>query len=203
MALRKAQAARQAGSSIFKLDASQLLWLVVSVVGLFPLIVLALLALIVLLVIFAMAGGSQLTSASSDPADTGGQTSRLNALIELSGGDGRGTFDPTKVPDEDLVAPIRAAAKECDLLTPVILAAQIDYASGFDADKEGPQGRKGLSQLPPRCSTSSARTTTTAVRPPCSTLRTRSTRTPGTSATWPNGPSSCVRTRRWSATTSA
>ena len=149
MALRKAQAARQAGSSIFKLDASQLLWLVVSVVGLFPLIVLALLALIVLLVIFAMAGGSQLTSASSDPSDTGGQTSRLNALIELSGGDGRGTFDPTKVPDEDLVAPIRAAAKECDLLTPVILAAQIDYASGFDADKEGPQGRKGLSQLPP------------------------------------------------------
>ncbi|MEV6693487.1 glycoside hydrolase family 19 protein [Micromonospora sp. NPDC051196] len=149
MALRKAQAARQAGSSIFKLDASQLLWLVISVVGLFPLIVLAMLALIVLLIIFAMAGGSQMTSASSDPSDTNGQNSRINALIELSGGDGRGTFDPTNVPDQDLVAPIRAAAKKCDLLTPVILAAQIDYASAFDADKEGPQGRKGLSQLTP------------------------------------------------------
>ncbi|MEV6811001.1 glycoside hydrolase family 19 protein, partial [Micromonospora sp. NPDC051296] len=45
--------------------------------------------------------------------------------------------------------PIRAAAKKCDLLTPVIIAAQIEYASGFDADKEGPQGRKGLSQLTP------------------------------------------------------
>ncbi|WP_327026305.1 glycoside hydrolase family 19 protein [Micromonospora sp. NBC_01739] len=149
MALRKAQAARQAGSSIFKLDASQLLWAVISVVGLFPLVVLALLALIVLLVIFAMAGGSQLTSASADPSDPNGQTSRVNALIELSGGDGRGTFDPRNIPDQDLVAPIREAAKKCDLLTPVILAAQIDYASAFDPDMEGPQGRKGLSQLTP------------------------------------------------------
>ncbi|MEV6814606.1 chitinase, partial [Micromonospora sp. NPDC051296] len=135
MALRKAQAAQRAGRSVFKLDAAQLLWLVISVVGMFPLVVLATLALIILLVIFAMAGGSQMTSQSSDPSDTGGQASDTNALIELSGGDGRGTFDPTNVPDQDLVAPIRAAAKKCDLLTPVIIAAQIEYASGFDADK--------------------------------------------------------------------
>ncbi|WP_206025116.1 glycoside hydrolase family 19 protein [Micromonospora zingiberis] len=147
MVVRKAQAAQQASRSIFKPDATQLLWLVVSLVGTFPLVVLALLALILLLVIFAMAGGSQMASNSAEPDATGDQATHATALIELSGGDGRWEFDATSVPDQDLVAPIKDAAKKCKLLTPVILAAQIDYASGFDADKEGPQGRKGLSQL--------------------------------------------------------
>ncbi|GIJ75751.1 Chitinase class I [Micromonospora phaseoli] len=147
MALKKMQAAGQATKSLTKPDSAQLLWLVISVVGMFPLVVLATLALIILLIIFAMAGGSQMTSSAPDSSESSESPTSTNALIELAGGDGRGTFDATNVPDQDLVAPIRAAARKCDLLTPVIIAAQIDYASAFDADKEGPQGRKGLSQL--------------------------------------------------------
>ncbi|BCJ62036.1 glycoside hydrolase family 19 protein [Micromonospora endophytica] len=149
MAVNKARAAHTAASSIFKPDATKLLWLFVSMLGAFPLVVLALLALVVLLAIFAMAGGSQMTSNSAEPDDTSDQATHATVLIELSGGDGRGEFKATAVPDEDLVDPIKAAAKKCTLLTPVILAAQIDYASQWDADKEGPQGRKGLSQLTP------------------------------------------------------
>ncbi|MBQ1049934.1 chitinase [Micromonospora sp. C51] len=149
MALGKVRAAGQATKSLTKFDSAQLLWLVISVVGMFPLVVLATLALIVLLVIFAMAGGSQMTSSAPDSADGSESATSTNALIELAGGDGRGTFDATEVPDQDLVAPIKAAARKCDLLTPVIIAAQIDHASGFDAEREGPQGRKGLSQLTP------------------------------------------------------
>ncbi|WP_433533066.1 glycoside hydrolase family 19 protein [Micromonospora sp. CA-263727] len=152
MALKKLQAARQAQKQaqrpVIGFDASQLAWLVISMIGMLPLAALAVLALIILVVIFAMAGGSQMTSAAADPSSSGGPGS-ANALIELAGGDGRGTFSGAKVPDQELVAPIKTAAKECALLTPVILAAQIEYASGFDADKEGPQGRKGLSQLTP------------------------------------------------------
>ncbi|WP_341720760.1 glycoside hydrolase family 19 protein [Micromonospora sp. FIMYZ51] len=148
MALRKAQAARQAQQPVIGFDSARLAWLVISGIGLFPLVVLALLALIVLLIIFGMAGGSQMTSSPAS-SSTAGPGTGTSVLIELAGGDGRGTFDESKVPDQDLVAPIKEAAKKCDLLTPVILAAQIEYASGFDAAKEGPQGRKGLSQLTP------------------------------------------------------
>ncbi|WP_205807241.1 hypothetical protein [Micromonospora sp. HNM0581] len=149
MALGKVRAAGPATRSLTRFDSAQLLWLVISVVGLFPLAVLALLALIVLLVIFAMAGGSQMTSYAADSAEASESATRTNALIRLAGGDGRGAFDATQVPDQDLVAPIKAAAGKCNLLTPVIIAAQIDHASGFDAEREGPQGRKGLSQLTP------------------------------------------------------
>ncbi|MBX7265061.1 chitinase [Micromonospora sp. Llam7] len=149
MALKGMQAAGRATKSLTSFDSAQLAWLIISVIGMLPLSVLATLALIVLVVIFAMAGGSQMTSSSPDPSASSGSTSSTNALIELAGGDGRGSFSATSVPDQDLVAPIRAAARECGLLTPVIIAAQIDYASAFDADKEGPGGRKGLSQLTP------------------------------------------------------
>ncbi|MGW0506675.1 glycoside hydrolase family 19 protein [Micromonospora sp. NPDC003241] len=110
--------------------------------------VLAALALVVLVVILSMASGSQLTSYPPDPSGSGGPGGG-SVLIELAGGDGRGTFAGAGVPDQELVAPIRAAAKKCDLLTPVIIAAQIEYASDFDAAKKGPQGRAGLSQLTP------------------------------------------------------
>jgi hypothetical protein len=151
VAVQKVQAAGRATQPLTKFDSAQLAWLVISMIGTLPLAMLAMLALIVLIVIFAMAGGSQMTSSSSSPDSSagGGSASNTNALIELSGGDGRGSFDATSVPDQDLVAPIRSAAGKCDLLTPVIIAAQIEYASGFDADQEGTEGRKGLSQLTP------------------------------------------------------
>ncbi|WP_204031937.1 glycoside hydrolase family 19 protein [Micromonospora qiuiae] len=149
MAAGKMRAAGQATKPLTKFDSAQLLWVVISMVGMFPLVILALLALIILLVIFGMAGGSQMSSISpeTDPSASASSTNSINAVIELSGGDGRGTFSGKNVPDQDLVAPIKSAAKKCDLLTPVIIAAQIDYASEFGAEKKGPQGGKGLSQL--------------------------------------------------------
>ncbi|GAB3059636.1 glycoside hydrolase family 19 protein [Micromonospora schwarzwaldensis] len=144
--MRAAHAAQQTATNRF--GATQLTWLLISVVGMLPLAAMAALALIVLVVIILLSG-SQMTSYSPDPDSTLGPGAGGSVLVELAGGDGRGGFRESGVPDAALVAPIRAAARECDLLTPVILAAQIEYASDFDADKEGPQGRKGLSQLTP------------------------------------------------------
>ncbi|MFF5173334.1 glycoside hydrolase family 19 protein [Micromonospora sp. NPDC000089] len=144
--LAAARAAHQTATNRF--GATQLTWLLISVVGMLPLAAMAALALIVLVVIILLSG-SQLTSYSPDPDSTLGPGAGGSVLTQLAGGDGRGGFDSSGVPDADLVEPIRSAARECDLLTPVILAAQIEYASDFDADKEGQQGRKGLSQLTP------------------------------------------------------
>ncbi|WP_176308776.1 transglycosylase SLT domain-containing protein [Micromonospora sp. NBS 11-29] len=144
----KARVAREAQQSLTRFGTTQLTWLLISVVGMVPLAAMAALALIVLVVVIVLSG-SQMTSYSPDPASTLGPGAGGSVLVELAGGDGRGRFDGDAVPDHDLVAPIRAAARTCDLLTPVILAAQIEYASDFDADREGPQGRRGLSQLTP------------------------------------------------------
>ncbi|WP_229403230.1 glycoside hydrolase family 19 protein [Micromonospora okii] len=143
--MRAAQAAQQ---SVTRFGATQLAWLIISAVGMLPLAVLAALALVVLIIIILLSG-SQMTSYSPDPSSTLGPGAGGSVLIELAGGDGDGAFDEESLRDRDLVAPIKAAAGKCDLLTPVIIAAQIEYASDFDADKEGPQGRKGLSQLTP------------------------------------------------------
>ncbi|QLQ36433.1 glycoside hydrolase family 19 protein [Micromonospora robiginosa] len=144
--LAAARAAHQSATNRF--GATQITWLIISMVGMMPLAALAALALVVLVVIILLSG-SQMTSYSPDPESTLGPGAGGSVLTELAGGDGRGGFRESGVPEADLVAPIRAAARECDLLTPVILAAQIEYASDFDADKEGQEGRKGLSQLTP------------------------------------------------------
>ncbi|MCZ7436875.1 transglycosylase SLT domain-containing protein [Micromonospora sp. WMMC241] len=144
--LAAARAAHQTATNRF--GTTQLAWLVISMVGMLPLAAMAALALIVLVVVILLSG-SQMTSYSPDPESTLGPGAGGSVLTELAGGDGRGGFQESGVPEKDLVAPIRAAARECDLLTPVILAAQIEYASDFDADKEGQEGRKGLSQLTP------------------------------------------------------
>ncbi|MFC0097778.1 glycoside hydrolase family 19 protein [Micromonospora marina] len=144
--LGAARAAHQATTNRF--GATEITWLIISTVGMLPLAAMAALALVVLVIVILLSG-SQMTSYSPDPSSTLGPGAAGSVLTELAGGDGRGGFQESGVPDPDLVAPIRAAARECDLLTPVILAAQIEYASDFDADKEGQQGRKGLSQLTP------------------------------------------------------
>ncbi|MEO3930457.1 glycoside hydrolase family 19 protein [Micromonosporaceae bacterium B7E4] len=146
--MKKIQAARRARRALFGFDASRLVWVLISVIGMLPLAVLAALALIVLIIIILF-GGSQMTSYSPDPTDTSIPLAGGRVVNQISGGDGRGTFAEARVPDQDLVEPIKTAAKECDLLTPVIIAAQIEYASTFDAKREGPGGRKGLSQLTP------------------------------------------------------
>ncbi|GAB3500677.1 hypothetical protein GCM10027575_00680 [Phytohabitans suffuscus] len=148
MAVKKLQAIRAASKPVFKPDAANLVWLVIVGIGLLPFTLLALLALVVILVLLVMfAGGSQLTH-SPDPS-VSGSSAPGEIITELAGGDGRGTFAGANVPDQKLVEPIVDAAQECDLLTPVIIAAQIEWASGFDPKWEGPDGGKGLSQLPP------------------------------------------------------
>jgi len=130
------------------LDATRILWLIASAIGLLPLALMALLALVVLVILF-MITGSQMSSYSADPSASSGPESGAWVIRQIAGGDGEGTFSDANVPDKSLVDDIKAAAGECDLLTPVIIAAQIEYASNWDTKKEGPGGRKGLSQLAP------------------------------------------------------
>ncbi|MBU6535504.1 lytic transglycosylase domain-containing protein [Streptomyces mayonensis] len=63
-------------------------------------------------------------------------------------GDGKGDLDPSTVP-EDLVDPIEEAGGLCDVIGPVVVAAQIEWESGFEASLVGEKGEAGLSQLPP------------------------------------------------------
>jgi predicted chitinase/type II secretory pathway pseudopilin PulG len=147
MVARKIAAARHAAKPMTKIETPQIIMLIASFVGLVPLAVLTLLALIVVIAILGFSGAS-VSSHLPDPSSSAGQGSS-DFVTELAGGSGRGAFAEANVPDRSLVEPIKDAAKECDLLTPVILAAQIEYASNFDPKKEGPGGRKGLSQLEP------------------------------------------------------
>ncbi|MFJ9319414.1 lysozyme family protein [Streptomyces globisporus] len=71
-------------------------------------------------------------------------------------GDGKGLLEtapgqepvePCTVPAE-LFEPIRLAGQVCDAIGPVVIAAQIQYESGFDRDFVGPDGTRGISQVP-------------------------------------------------------
>src|SRR5262249_52458489 len=48
-----------------------------------------------------------------------------------------------------LVKTIRDAGKLCDQIGPVVIASQIDYESHFNKNFVGPDGAKGISQVPP------------------------------------------------------
>ncbi|SCG38404.1 transglycosylase SLT domain-containing protein [Micromonospora rifamycinica] len=63
-------------------------------------------------------------------------------------GDGKGALDPEQVP-EGLADSIEEAGKTCPQIGPVVIAAQIEVASGWDPAKVGANGEKGISQLPP------------------------------------------------------
>ncbi|MBT3154925.1 transglycosylase SLT domain-containing protein [Streptomyces sp. CHD11] len=82
----------------------------------------------------------------------GGDTSRYvpegERVIGIARGDGAGELDPSTVP-QGLADPIEDAGELCDAIGPVVIAAQIEQESGFDASKAGEDGEKGLSQLPP------------------------------------------------------
>ncbi|MFF5148070.1 lytic transglycosylase domain-containing protein [Streptomyces sp. NPDC013157] len=90
-------------------------------------------------------------------SDPNGTSNRAAAIIT---GDGRGKLEvtppdsvvgggiPCTVP-EDLFNAIEDAGGICDAIGPVVIAAQIEYESGFDSKFVGPNGAKGISQVPP------------------------------------------------------
>ncbi|MEV6949700.1 lytic transglycosylase domain-containing protein [Streptomyces sp. NPDC051172] len=63
-------------------------------------------------------------------------------------GDGQGELDTSTVP-EGLVDPIQQAGQLCGAIGPIVIASQIEKASGFNASLVGPDGKQGISQLPP------------------------------------------------------
>ncbi|MGW5639348.1 lytic transglycosylase domain-containing protein [Streptomyces sp. NPDC003832] len=74
--------------------------------------------------------------------------STANEVITSLQGDGSGELDTSTVP-EDLAEPIEEAGELCGAIGPIVIAAQIERESGFDASVVGPDGELGLSQLPP------------------------------------------------------
>ncbi|MEV4773440.1 lytic transglycosylase domain-containing protein [Micromonospora humida] len=96
-----------------------------------------LLAPLVALILFFGGGGG-----SADPV------SAADDSLAAAQGDGKGTLDPDQVP-EGLADSIEDAGKTCTQIGPVVIAAQIEVASGWDPAKVGPNGEKGISQLPP------------------------------------------------------
>ncbi|MEU6536834.1 lytic transglycosylase domain-containing protein [Streptomyces sp. NPDC047000] len=71
-----------------------------------------------------------------------------SSVLAVFQGDGQGDLDPSTVP-EDLVDPIRKAGALCGAVGPIVIASQLEKASGFNASLLGPDGRQGISQLPP------------------------------------------------------
>lgn len=98
-----------------------------------------LLAPLIALILLFTGGGGQDTSAYEEDAQE---------MIKVIQGDGKGELDASRVP-EDMAESIEEAGKLCDAIGPVVIAAQIDEASGFDGSVVGDKGEKGVSQLPP------------------------------------------------------
>lgn len=74
--------------------------------------------------------------------------SDASSVIAIFQGDGQGNLDTSQVP-KDLVEPIQEAGQLCTAVGPIVIASQLENASGFNASLVGPDGRKGISQLPP------------------------------------------------------
>ncbi|MEU4495962.1 transglycosylase SLT domain-containing protein [Streptomyces sp. NPDC023998] len=107
--------------------------IVIIIIGGFGVLLAPLIALILL---FGGGGGG------SDPADD------ANQVVDVLQGDGKGELDPDQVP-ADLVEPIRNAGAICDVIGPIVIAAQIERESNFNPTLVGPDGSEGISQLPP------------------------------------------------------
>lgn len=107
---------------------------VVLIIGGFGVLLAPLIALILL---FGGGGGS-----------AGSNQETADQMIDVLQGDGKGQLDETTVP-ADLVDPIKRAGQQCPAIGPIVIAAQIEKESGFNAALTGPNGELGLSQLPP------------------------------------------------------
>ncbi|MFE2336673.1 MULTISPECIES: transglycosylase SLT domain-containing protein [Streptomyces] len=95
--------------------------------------------LVLLYLLFSGGGGS---------SDTPPTLSEASSVLNIAQGDGLGDLDTSTVP-EDLAEPIQDAGELCDAIGPVVIASQIEQESGFDEKLLGPDGKKGISQLPP------------------------------------------------------
>ncbi|MEU6061301.1 lytic transglycosylase domain-containing protein [Streptomyces sp. NPDC047097] len=107
-------------------------------------------------------GGGDLTAAEQrcedverlfGDSDPGAVAERTRQVV-LGDGKGRLERDPSDAGEPctvpaDLLEPIEAAGQVCDVIGPVVIAAQIQYESGFTADFTGPDGARGISQVPP------------------------------------------------------
>ncbi|MET9857795.1 transglycosylase SLT domain-containing protein [Streptomyces smyrnaeus] len=95
--------------------------------------------IIALILFFGGGGGGDDVSPSDIDTD---------AVSESVQGDGKGELNPKTVPSH-LADTIEDAGGICDAIGPVVIAAQIEHESSFNEDMLGPNGEKGISQLPP------------------------------------------------------
>ncbi|GAA2066233.1 hypothetical protein GCM10009801_12410 [Streptomyces albiaxialis] len=82
------------------------------------------------------------------PSGGGGGDDTGDKVSEAYYSDGKGELNEASVPADYLEA-IKDAGEECPQIGPIVIAAQIQQASGFNKDLIGPKGKKGISQLPP------------------------------------------------------
>ncbi|WP_033286471.1 lytic transglycosylase domain-containing protein [Streptomyces sp. NRRL F-525] len=117
-----------------------------AVAGAVPLIIVfgglgVLLAPLIALILFFGGGGG-----SAD--DYSGDNDTANQTIVILQGDGKGELDTATVP-ADLVDPIQKAGEQCEAIGPIVIASQLEKASGFNSTLVGPHGETGISQLTP------------------------------------------------------
>nr|BFE59548.1 hypothetical protein GCM10020063_040740 [Dactylosporangium thailandense] len=142
-AKQAARGARKGRNQLGEVSVQNVLLMILgAVVGLLglPLVLLALLFLVVIVIMVGLGGSTEIPDPSGSNAPWG---------TTLIGGDGKGTLLERAVPNAAWVQPLKDAATQCDILSPVILAAQIDIESDWDTAKQGPDGKLGLSQLTP------------------------------------------------------
>lgn len=77
----------------------------------------------------------------------GGVSVDDDRVSEVFAGDGRDELNEAAVPAQFLEH-VKEAGDECDRIGPMVIAAQIQYESQWNKDLVGPDGEKGLSQLP-------------------------------------------------------
>jgi hypothetical protein len=81
-------------------------------------------------------------------SDSGGGGVNADQIATIDQGDGSGDLYADSVP-KGVLKPIQKAGALCPDIGPIVIAAQIQQASAFNAKLVGPDGRKGISQLPP------------------------------------------------------
>ncbi|MFE9607887.1 lytic transglycosylase domain-containing protein [Streptomyces sp. NPDC006012] len=92
--------------------------------------------IVALILLFGGGGGSH-----HDYDDMGDQA------ITAFNGDGKGALAADSVP-KDLQDTIEEAGGQCTQIGPIVIASQLEYASGFNSAMVGAHGEKGISQLP-------------------------------------------------------
>ncbi|MEU9413145.1 transglycosylase SLT domain-containing protein [Streptomyces sp. NPDC048281] len=78
----------------------------------------------------------------------GGAQVDQDAVVTAYKSDGTGPLEADSVP-EDLLQVIRDAGNQCTQIGPIVIAAQIQQVSGWNRSLVGPNGREGISQMPP------------------------------------------------------